>query len=82
MKTVSWSAPAANDLDSLDRVVARRIREALLRYAETGSGDVIRLQGVGKMLRLRTGDWRTIFEEPTSGDIRILRVLHRSQAYR
>ena len=63
-------------------LLARRIREALLRYAETGSGDVIRLQGSGKLLRLRTGDWRTIFQEPDSGDIRILRVLHRNQAYR
>jgi mRNA-degrading endonuclease RelE of RelBE toxin-antitoxin system len=82
VKEIRWSARASNDLDSLDRGIARRIREGLLRYAETGTGDVIRLHGQGGTLRLRIGDWRILFENLQDGQIRVLRVLHRSEAYR
>jgi mRNA-degrading endonuclease RelE of RelBE toxin-antitoxin system len=82
VKEIRWSARASNDLGSLDRGIARRIREGLLRYAETGTGDVIRLHGQGGTLRLRIGDWRILFENLRDGQIRVLRVLHRSQAYR
>jgi mRNA-degrading endonuclease RelE of RelBE toxin-antitoxin system len=33
-------------------------------------------------LRLRVGDWRVIFERLPQHQIRVLRVLHRSEAYR
>ncbi|MGA3188870.1 MAG: type II toxin-antitoxin system RelE/ParE family toxin [Bryobacteraceae bacterium] len=82
MKAIRWSARAVEDLESLDPGIARRIRAGLLRYAETGSGDVIRLQNEGGKLRLRVGDWRILFEEAPAGNIHVQRVLHRSQAYR
>jgi mRNA-degrading endonuclease RelE of RelBE toxin-antitoxin system len=82
VKTVRWSARASDDLDSLDRGIARRIRDGLLRYAEMGGGDVIRLQGGGGLLRMRIGDWRIVFENLPDDQIRILRISYRSQAYR
>ena len=82
MKTLRWSARASDDLESLDGAVARRIVKTLRRYAETESGDVIRLQGATGMLRMRIGDWRVLLETLSGDELRVLRVLHRSQAYR
>jgi mRNA-degrading endonuclease RelE of RelBE toxin-antitoxin system len=82
VKEIRWSARALDDLDSLDRGIARRIRGGVLRYAETGSGDAIRLQDENGKLRLRIGDWRILFENLPGDQMRVLRVLHRSQAYR
>ena len=82
MNAVQWRSRALRELNSLDRVVARRVVAALERYAETGHGDMIRLQDSGGRSRLRVGDWRILFEDLPDGQIRVLRVLHRSQAYR
>ena len=82
MKEIRWSARASEDLNSLDRGIARRIGEGLRRYAETESGDVIRLRGESGTLRLSIGDWRILFENLPDSQIRVLRVLRRSQAYR
>jgi mRNA interferase RelE/StbE len=58
-------------------------RDALLAkieaYAQTGTGDVKKLTG-SPYFRLRHGDWRCIFE--VIGDVIVLRVLHRREAYR
>jgi mRNA-degrading endonuclease RelE of RelBE toxin-antitoxin system len=62
VKEIQWSARASDDLSSLDRGIARRIRTGILRYAETETGDVIRLQGEGRVFRRRVGDWRVRFE--------------------
>jgi mRNA-degrading endonuclease RelE of RelBE toxin-antitoxin system len=82
VKEIQWSARASDDLGSLDRGIARRIRAGILRYAETETGDVIRLLGEGRVFRLRGGDWRVLFENLKADQIRVMRVLHRSQAYR
>jgi mRNA-degrading endonuclease RelE of RelBE toxin-antitoxin system len=81
VKEIRWSARASDDLNSLDRAIARRIRDGLRRYAETEHGDVIRLQGGAGTLRLRIGG-RVLFENLPDGQIRIVRVLYRSDAYR
>ena len=82
MRAIQWAARASDDLDSLDRGIARRIRSAILRYAETTGGDVIRLQGDSGLFRLRVGDWRILFKNLPGDEILVLRLLHRSQAYR
>jgi mRNA-degrading endonuclease RelE of RelBE toxin-antitoxin system len=82
VKAIQWRSRALRELNSLDKVVARRVVVALERYAATGHGDVIRLQDSGGKSRLRVGDWRILFENLQDGQIRVLRVLHRSQAYR
>jgi len=83
-KRVEWSRAAQKDLRSLDDATRQRIRRAVHRLAETGHGDVRKLQGVENEWRLRVGDWRVRFTVTPSGGIVILlvlRVLPRGSAY-
>ncbi len=80
MKSVEWSIQALGDLRGLDRPIAQRIMHAVNRLSATGAEDVKRLKS-GTEFRLRSGDYRTRFSvEPEV--MLILRVLHRSRAYR
>jgi mRNA interferase RelE/StbE len=80
---IVWTGPAARDMRRLDRSVAQRVRDALVRLASTGQGDVTRLRSDEPEWRLRVGDWRIRFtyEVPTQ-TIVVLRVLPRGRAYR
>jgi mRNA interferase RelE/StbE len=70
------------DLASLERSVARRVRQAVERFADSGLGDVKKLQGVDPpTLRLRVGDYRVFFRD-NGASIRIVRVRNRREAYR
>jgi mRNA interferase RelE/StbE len=70
-------------LRRLDPTIARRILEAITRFAETEYGDVIRLRGTDNEFRLRVGDWRVRFQiSDTSEVMEIVRVLPRGRAYR
>jgi mRNA-degrading endonuclease RelE of RelBE toxin-antitoxin system len=51
--TVVLTGRARRDLTRLDRPVARRILDALTRFADTGQGDVQRVQGTADEWRLR-----------------------------
>jgi mRNA interferase RelE/StbE len=81
--TVVLTASAQRDLRRLDRPVATRLLDALVRLADTGQGDVTRLQGVPNEWRLRVGNWRVRFryDHPTR-TLEVLRILPRGQAYR
>lgn len=78
---IEWTELARRDVRGLDRTVAMRIFEAILRFAQTGHGDVVRLDGplAGK-LRLRAGDYRSLFKL-NGTTMRVLGVSHRSSAY-
>jgi mRNA-degrading endonuclease RelE of RelBE toxin-antitoxin system len=94
-RELRWSRRAQQDLARLDRRVADRVIEAVVRYVDAGAGDVKRLTG-GDELRLRVGDWRVRFvvridvrpaaapgAEPVLIQVvEILRVLPRGRAYR
>ena len=81
---VDWSGPAVRDLRRLDRQTAGRVRDAVLRLATTGQGDVRRLHGVNPPeWRLRVGEWRVRFAyDAAAHTIQVLRVLPRGRAYR
>ena len=81
-KTVAWTDQAKADLRAIDQPIALRILHAIARYLASGEGDVKRLQDIKPPeLRLRVGDYRVRFHD--FGDsIRVLAVLHRSEAYR
>jgi mRNA interferase RelE/StbE len=82
VKEVEWTGPALEDMAALDKGMARRVKQAVERFAETGSGNVKRLQGINPPeYRLRVGDYRVRFyqEEET---VRVLRVRNRREAYR
>lgn len=55
-RRVTIARAAERDIRRLTPVVARCILEAIAHYAETGYGDVIRLQGMDEEYRLRVGD--------------------------
>jgi mRNA interferase RelE/StbE len=58
-----------------------RVFEGILRFAQTGGGDVNALHGdLAGAFRLRLGDYRVLFT--LEGNvIRIFGVRHRSEAY-
>jgi mRNA interferase RelE/StbE len=82
VKKIVWSERARLDIRSLDRDIAMRIFAALLRFAESGEGDVKKLQGTSGELRLRVGDYRVRFTEESEDTLRIHTVRHRKDAYR
>lgn len=75
---------AKRDMARLDPDDRDRIMKGIRRFAETGHGDVRRLEGMeGGVRRLRIGDWRVIYRLVEEEDaIEIDAIVHRSQAYR
>ena len=85
-RSIEWTETALEDMAALDKTTARRVQRGVERFAATGAGNVKRLQGIDPPeFRLRVGDWRVRFyhdQQKEKHVIRILRVLHRREAYR
>jgi mRNA-degrading endonuclease RelE of RelBE toxin-antitoxin system len=82
LKEIEWSEESLDDMSALDRKMSRRVKQAIERFAETGAGNVKRLQGIKPPeFRLRVGDYRVRFHQD-GATIRILRVRNRREAYR
>jgi mRNA interferase RelE/StbE len=82
VKRIAWSERARTEVRALDRETAMRILVALTRFAESGEGDIKRLQGSTSELRLRVGDYRVRFTEEPGDVLHIHSVRHRKDAYR
>jgi mRNA-degrading endonuclease RelE of RelBE toxin-antitoxin system len=81
--SLRWSDGAEKDLRRLDKISQQRVVRVVLRFIETGEGEVKRLQGpLGEEFRLRAGNLRIRFHINTEGTVVILRVLPRDKAYR
>jgi mRNA interferase RelE/StbE len=79
---IEWLDEAKTDVRTLDQPTAMRVFEGILRFAQTGSGDVNALHGdMAGALRLRLGDYRVLFTLEEDA-MRIFGVRHRSEAYR
>ena len=79
---IDWSEDARADIRALDRTTATFIFDGLLRYVQTGNGDVKALQGEFEgRLRLRIGDYRVMFSLIENG-FHIHAVKNRKDAYR
>ena len=79
---VEWTETALDDMAGLDKGIARRVKQSVERFAETGAGNVKRLQGIDPPeFRLRVGDYRVRFQQDDD-TLRILRVRNRREAYR
>ena len=82
MREVEWTETALEHMAALDRGIARRVKQAVERLADTGAGNVKRLQGIDPPeYRLRVGDYRVRFHREGE-TIGILRVRNRREAYR
>lgn len=75
---VQFTPRALKDLRSVPTHDAAAIMAKLETFARTGAGDVKKLQARDEY-RLRHGDWRALFE--MRGDVVVIRVLHRREAY-
>lgn len=79
---IDWSEDARSDIRALDRTTAMFIFDGLLRYAQTGHGDVKALSGEFEGgFRLRIGDYRVLFS-PIADGVHIHAVRNRKDAYR
>jgi mRNA interferase RelE/StbE len=81
VKRILWTEAARADVRRLDKPNAMRILAGLHRFAESGEGDIKKLEG-REELRLRIGDYRIFFVYGSSENIEVRRVLHRKEAYR
>ena len=82
MREIEWTEASLDDMAALDKAIARRVRQSVERFAETGAGDIKRLQGIDPPeYRLRVGDYRVRFD--LNGEtLRVLLVRNRKEAYR
>ena len=79
---IEWTEAALADLAALDKGIARRVMQSVERFAETGAGNVKRLQTIDPPeFRLRVGDYRVRFHNDGETVI-VLRVRNRREAYR
>jgi mRNA-degrading endonuclease RelE of RelBE toxin-antitoxin system len=81
-RIVIWSPAARADVRAINRQTARHILQSIGRYLDTGAGDVVKLQPPRTEFRLRVGDYRILFLRTAAQTVEVLRVLHRSEAYR
>lgn len=70
------------DLERLEERDRDLVEEAIERFAETGQGDVKKLKGMERHMRLRAGDWRIRFIYQPPDAILILHIRNRREAYR
>lgn len=79
-----WTRPALKDMKKIGQQQARRVREKVKRFAETGEGDVKKLTDVEPPeWRQRVGDWRVFMRPDTElQQLNVMRVKKRGEAYR
>jgi hypothetical protein len=46
VKQIEWTEASLDDMAALDKGIARRVKQAAERFAETGTGSVKKLQGI------------------------------------
>jgi mRNA-degrading endonuclease RelE of RelBE toxin-antitoxin system len=79
---IAWTEAALADMTCLDKGIARRVKQSVERFAETGAGNVKKLQSIDPPeFRLRVGDYRVRFHNDAN-TLTILRVRNRREAYR
>jgi mRNA-degrading endonuclease RelE of RelBE toxin-antitoxin system len=84
MRRAVFAPAAMRDLERLDAAVRTRVVKAVRRLADSGRGDLKALHGdLAGRFRLRVGEWRVFLGAfGQTGEIEVLRVIHRSDAYR
>ena len=75
---VTFTKAALKSLRKMPEKDSKALVAKLKIYAETGQGDVKKLQGRSEY-RLRHGEWRALFE--IDHGVIVLRVAHRREVY-
>ena len=82
-RAVLLSSQAQREFAALDAKTRSRLKKGLLRFAETGRGDLKKFRGVSggpDLFRLRLGDFRVIIELAPK-EVRVTRVIHHGEGY-
>lgn len=81
---VEWKPSAAKEIRKLPKAVILRVLVAIETLAsDPNPPGVIKLRGTDHTYRLRIGEYRVVYTvEETALRIEIVRVRHRSDAYR
>lgn len=80
---IEFTQGAGKAFRKLPKNVQERIRTALRRLADSGQGDLKKMQGSANDWRLRVGDYRVIFRrEDDRLVILVLDLGHRREVYR
>ncbi len=81
-REVVFRPAALRTLEALDSIDARRISEALNKFADTGHGNIKALKGPLKgRYRLRIGKWRVIFTPIDPQTLLVTDIDNRGEAY-
>lgn len=83
MKDIAYSRAAVRTLARMPGNLADRIRDKIRAYADdpaSQTGNVRRLRGSERLLRLRVGDWRVIMRDADT--LEVLQIATRGHAYR
>lgn len=81
-RALLWKPRALKEVRKLDRQAQQRVLAALDAFAETGRGDIVKLQDIQPPeYRLRVGEYRVRLRLGAQV-IEVLNVLPRGQAYR
>jgi mRNA interferase RelE/StbE len=80
--TLVWTRSAVRDLQRVPPKDRERIRAAVRQLAETGQGDIKKLEGAGDEYRLRVGKWRVRFTYVKAAhELWVLEVFDRKEGY-
>ena len=83
MKEIAYSRAAVRTLARMPANLANRIRDKIRAYVDdpaSQAGNVRRLRGPDRFLRLRVGDWRVVMRDADM--LEVLRIAIRGHAYR
>lgn len=80
--SIVWSLVARADLRSINRETALEILHCVDRYLATRNGDMKKLKPPQTGFRLRCGDYRIFFVQPSEHVLFVTGVRHRREAYR
>ena len=82
MAVVRLATDAQKDFDALPLTMKVRVRHVFVRlqqWPKVSGAKPLRKEWAGHY-RIRTGDWRVIFQ-PVSPDVIVVRIKHRSEVY-
>lgn len=78
--SIQFKPRAIKDLKGIPAIDQRRILQRVEAMGDNLQGDVKRLTDFTHAYRMRSGDWRILFEVDES-EIVIYRICHRREAY-